>query len=65
MRDRGMVMLFGGLILLLLTLYSCTGAVNAATQVGDALAIGTSSLVSLTGLTCLLLARRHDADQPK
>lgn len=62
-RDRGQIrqmaklMLFAGCFLLLLALYSSTGELNKAAEVGDVLAIGVSALVASSGLVYLLLTR--------
>jgi len=60
MRARATLMLFGGLFLLLLSLYSRTGTLDRASRVGDTLALCTSALVVLCGLVFLLLSRRPD-----
>lgn len=60
MRARATLMLFGGLFLLLLSLYSRTGPLDRAGEVGDTLALATSGLVALCGLIFLLLSRRPE-----
>lgn len=50
-------MLFGGGLLFLLAAYSQTGYLDKAAQVADVLAMGTSLLVSITGLIYLMVTR--------
>ena len=50
-------MVFGGGLLFLLAAYSQTGHLDKAAQVADVLAMGTSLLVSITGLIYLMLTR--------
>jgi hypothetical protein len=50
-------MVVGGMLLFLLAAYSQTGHLNKANQVGDVLAMGTSLLVTITGLVFLLVTR--------
>jgi hypothetical protein len=51
-------MLLAGCFLLLLALYSRTGNLNEANQVGDTLAIGVSVAVILSGLTYIIVTHR-------
>jgi hypothetical protein len=58
-RSFARIMMFGGVLLFLLAAYSQTGHLDKANQVGDVLAMGMSLLVSMSGLTFLLVTRRQ------
>ncbi|MDA8302651.1 MAG: hypothetical protein M0005_14195 [Actinomycetota bacterium] len=57
MRSFAQIMVVAGMLLILLAAYSLTGNLNKADQVADALAIGTSLVVTISGLVFLLVTR--------
>lgn len=57
MRSFAQIMVVAGMLFILLAAYSLTGNLSKADQVADVLAIGTSLVVSISGLVFLLVTR--------